>query len=891
MILGQDIRVFVNSDSTNKTVNSKAFILVEQLNAFPVLAFKTATTNLELFDSEWNSKLCEEISTDDIKISVNTVLDDESEAVMQEAFSDSELMQVKIEVSDEVNTYYYILNGYISNVSNSGDKDKVHVSTYTFSPDELVGNGYYITPDYLVEGDGGVLSNGGTIPTPLGTNQTGNSFIKVDSTESVTGTELLGIVNIDNQDHTALTITKSGSLHAYVENTSDSAELYTTKNKPTSSDVGTYDTATIDSKISTVSDEIDSLTVNGYKITDAPVLNANDVSALPITGGTLTGALEVLGSANIITMKNTEEGDSNFISGVGHDGAERWYIGNTYNSNNVFISNDIAENSIELVSDGSIKLSTGELFTFNTDGTFEPASYENFDSRYVPSTATINGYLVNTNPVLVAGDVGTYTKEEINQIIAGETVIGVTSINGKMGDVVLDYDDVNAVSDLCTVNGKLLSSNAVLTFSDVNAVSDVCTVNGKLLSSNAVLTASDVSALPLSGGEIDGNLGVDGFLNVLGTSEFHDQIYRTGPASITMYDGNNILPYSTSTVWCKIMQLYMPQSSATAVLKIYGGEGFNGLPTNNDIQTIVLRTGNATVAVNENGRIGVSLYKTAGDGIGAILDVSVVESSDSTYDVYAQINAYTSNGFCELLVSNNVQNISFPRELYGDDGTVAPDTNMTTTIYHTGYWSDDNPTMTVQDLYANGDGRFTNLNIANNVATPTISIGNMNSLPSLIIGDSDTGFGNGGDGILLMFANAVNVMTAQSSVVEFHIPLATDGTLEGWGGVFDDGQRVYSPINPPPASSTTTAALGTNGWWKDNSTGRITQWGYSAVGGSGHVIYFPVAFPSACVNVQCTHQRGGAASNCSSVSGYTTTTATIDDDNSAGAVFWFAIGY
>lgn len=373
----------------------------------------------------------------------------------------------------------------------------------------------------------------------------------------------------------------------------------------------------------------------------------------------------------------------------------------------------------------------------------------------------------------------------------------------------------------------------------------VTSVNGE--TGDVELTAEDVSALPISGGEIDGNLSVIGALDISGGSTFREAIYRTRNSSITTYDGDNIIPYSTKTVWCRIMQLYMPQSASTAVLKIYGGEGFNGLPTNNDIQTIVLRTGNASVAVNENGRIGVSLYKTSGDGIGAISNVHVVESSDSTYDVYAQINAYTANGFGELLVSSSVKNVLFPRELYGDDGTVAPDTNMTTTIYHTGYWSDDNPTMTVQDLYANGDGRFTNINAANNISTPNLSVGRMDGGCSLVMGDSDTGFGNGGDGILLMFANAVNVMTAQSSVVEFHIPLATDGTLEGWGGVFDDGQRVYSPINPPPASSTTSAALGTNGWWKDNSTGMIIQFGTTANVNSE--VFFPIAFPTLCTSV------------------------------------------
>lgn len=866
MILGQDIRVFVNADSTNKTVNSKAFILVEQLNAFPVLAFKTATTNLETFDSEWNSKLCEEISTEDIKISVNTILDDESEAVMQEAFSDSDLIQVKIEVSDEVNTYYYILNGYISNVSNSGDKDKVHVSTYTFSPDELVGNGYYVTPDYLVEGDGGVLSNGGTIPTPLGTNQTGNSFIKIDSTESVTGTDLLGIVNIDNQDHTALTITKSGSLHAYVENTSNSAELYTTKNKPTSSDVGTYDSATIDSKISTVSDEIDSLTVNGYKITDAPVLNANDVSALPITGGTLTGALEVLGSANIITMKNTEEGDSNFISGVGHDGAERWYIGNTKSSDNVFISNDIAENSIELVSDGSIKLSTGQIFTFNTDGTFEPASYENLDSRYVPSTATINGYLVNTNPVLVAGDVNAYTKEEVNQIIAGETTIGVTSINGEMGDVVLDYDDVNAVSDLCTINGKLLSSNAVLTFSDVNAVSDACTVNGKLLSSNAVLTASDVSALPISGGTLTGLLTVPD-INVA------DAISTPTINTTRINSEGGVVEFGlgfqeTSDSYIDVHTTYPEIDFDYRIRFFNAGNEIDFLYSNGAYANI--NTGNLLL----HGQF--SLYgvprDTSGNGL---------------------IENYDNNG--KLAFNYGYYGDSFNTNFYDANGVWE---SSPLNIDRTGHASFSN-NITCSWIYANsanGAGAF-----ASQYSTDAPFINQFSSTSTSeyhpLWKQRDTQNGRCWSGGMLITAESFDIQYIDYQGNQQLFSFGADGTLNvpsgiySNAGVYDRGNLVYSPWNPPPASSTTSAALGTNGWWKDNSTGRITQWGSVSGTGNGVVINFPIAFTSACVNLQLTHAESTQVSSSPEVETLATTYATMNVANNAYKTYWTAIGY
>lgn len=787
MILGQDIRVFVNSDSTNKTVNSKAFILVEQLNAFPVLAFKTATTNLETFDSEWNSKLCEEISTDDIKISVNTVLDDESEAVMQEAFSDSELMQVKIEVSDEVNTYYYILNGYISNVSNSGDKDKVHISTYTFSPDELVGNGYYVTPDYLVEGDGGVLSNGGTIPTPLGTNQTGNSFIKIDSTESVTGTELLGIVNIDNQDHTALTITKSGSLHAYVENTSDSAELYTTKNKPTSSDVGTYSSTEIDTKLAAITpdsldvyttEQVDSFTVNGYSISKSPVLNSSDIGTYD--------------SDTIDTKLSTINGTINSLQINGKD----------------------------VVDD--------PVLTFS-------------DVKAVQDTATINGYKVNTNPVLVAGDVNAYTKEEVNQIIAGETTIGVTSINGEMGDVVLDYDDVNAVSDLCTINGKLLSSNAVLTFSDVNAASDACTVNGKLLSSNPVLTASDVSALSLSGGQVNGGISV-------------------------VKDNAPIVMYNKT----KGEALYLKGSNPDATGRWYVGNGgadsddaaFGNYISGNHL----LLVADGSIQINAGGT-NKALSVTGDTTLHNFLKVegSCWLENQNYINTGNDRGSNPGHGMWNSLDSSGILGCAYG--YYGDAWQIH--------FYDTaGAWK-SNP------ISIASDGQVT---CNASLLTSHIQVNAMDSTVSLVIGDSDTGFGNGGDGVLLMFANAAKVANIQSNGATFYTPIYSTG-------VYDNNQRVYSPINPPPASSTTTSALGTNGWWKDNSTGMITQWGYCPqVGSSTVTVAFPIAFPTTCASVLATKVSAGSEHDMT-VNSVTSTTFGIYTNDGYSPGYWIAIGY
>lgn len=74
--------------------------------------------------------------------------------------------------------------------------------------------------------------------------------------------------------------------------------------------------------------------------------------------------------------------------------------------------------------------------------------------------------------------------------------------------------------------------------------------------------------------------------------------------------------------------------------------------------------------------------------------------------------------------------------------------------------------------------------------------------------------------------------------------LDNNGNLFVPGGVYDNGQHVYSPNNPQPVPKN-TAFLGSNGWERDADTGIITQWG-SFVSGStnNETRSFPIPFPN-----------------------------------------------
>lgn len=91
-----------------------------------------------------------------------------------------------------------------------------------------------------------------------------------------------------------------------------------------------------------------------------------------------------------------------------------------------------------------------------------------------------------------------------------------------------------------------------------------------------------------------------------------------------------------------------------------------------------------------------------------------------------------------------------------------------------------------------------------------------------------------------------------------------------------------------------TAGLGANGWFKDISTGLITQWGVIAPGWAGFAnVTFPIAFPRACVNVQVTitGDGGDSAVNFSAVKKGTVTRTGAAIGFDKGGSYWMATGY
>lgn len=123
-----------------------------------------------------------------------------------------------------------------------------------------------------------------------------------------------------------------------------------------------------------------------------------------------------------------------------------------------------------------------------------------------------------------------------------------------------------------------------------------------------------------------------------------------------------------------------------------------------------------------------------------------------------------------------------------------------------------------------------------------------------------------------------------------------NGDVSG-NGIYDYGQRVYSPNNPPPATDLSgyqranTASLANPGWFKDTNTGLITQWGWKdGVGGPNCLVNLPIAFPSDISSVQVTYQSVGGREYSPSVHNQGLSSFQVDCDNDGNAIYWVAIG-
>ncbi|EBM2570456.1 phage tail protein [Salmonella enterica] len=232
--------------------------------------------------------------------------------------------------------------------------------------------------------------------------------------------------------------------------------------------------------------------------------------------------------------------------------------------------------------------------------------------------------------------------------------------------------------------------------------------------------------------------------------------------------------------WFKIATVVMPQATSTAVIKLYGGAGFNvGLFEQAAISELVLRAGNGSPV-----GITATLWRRSPTSAN---EVAWVNTSGDTYDIYINIgqHAYWLIAQYDYTGNANVTLHSTP-----EYSSVQPG-NSTSGQTYTLFNSLMKPTA----------GDVGALPITGGQLNGPLGIGTDNALGgnSIVLGDNDTGFKQDGDGILGIYANNARVGYIDNSGLHLSVDVLTNGGIRA-----GDGKRLSLTSNN---NSTMTATF------------------------------------------------------------------------------------
>ncbi|MGX5067366.1 hypothetical protein [Enterobacter ludwigii] len=493
--LGNLTTVWINTDTTNVDPNSRTFVQVENLSAFPSFSESTSVSTVETYNSTYTSKVAGDSSYGDMTIQVNYVPGEN--AVLDSAVDSQQLVQVKVEMLDEgsndTTVNYVLYNGYLSSVSDTSDMDQVVTRSYVFTPENQVSAG--ILDESVVElyrGDWGVGSNGNEFPSYQG--RDGNSFVKIAAANAPTGVDMLGITNLDGSNGTQLVMNKTGTPVLNIRNFSSASngawyKIYTSADKPTLTELGAAAATDLSNYVPITR------TVNGKALTANITLVAADISdvysktyidsnvvpkVFQLNGHALSGTALNLVAADILDVYSQTQ------------------------VNNTFVAKTVTVNGLPLSS--NITLTAAQL----TD----MASLAFSNSTYVPKTFLINNKpLSGTNIQLVAADISdVYSRTESNGLFA----LRITTINGYAlnSNVTLNYNDVGTYSKAqidakdaalqANIDTKVTITQDLLTINNVEDTLELDMSDGKRVF-KATLTAAvtQLSVINASGSNLN----------------------------------------------------------------------------------------------------------------------------------------------------------------------------------------------------------------------------------------------------------------------------------------------------------------------------------------------------------------------------------------------------
>ncbi|EAM2598364.1 prophage tail fiber N-terminal domain-containing protein [Salmonella enterica] len=186
--------------------------------------------------------------------------------------------------------------------------------------------------------------------------------------------------------------------------------------------------------------------------------------------------------------------------------------------------------------------------------------------------------------------------------------------------------------------------------------------------------------------------------------------------------------------WFKIATVFMPQATSTAVIKLYGGSGFNvGSFEQAAISELVLRAGNGYPV-----GITATLWRRSP---AAANEIAWINTSGDSYDIYINIGRYAYGLIAQYDCTSNAGVILHTSPEFSETKPANATNGQTYTLFNS--------------LMKPTAGDVEALSVSGGRLNGPLGIGTDNALGgnSIVFGDNDTGLKQNGDGILDIFAN------------------------------------------------------------------------------------------------------------------------------------------
>lgn len=368
---------------------------------------------------------------------------------------------------------------------------------------------------------------------------------------------------------------------------------------------------------------------------------ANQRFAQLTANNTFRGVNNFVGGCNIINdysaliLKNASDVTGLYLIGRKADGTNKFYLG-TDTSDSVFILHNYITSTTLSLSDVISASNTVKI-----TGQVQPSDWTNIDSRYIPAATLNNLAKINVPNTFV----------NVQTIVSDNEGLVLRNLTQGQPQYIRGVDTANASRWWLGVG---------------TANSNVVTLSNSFSGTQISLEPTLVS--------MNKNLYINGQVQPQNWTNIDERYYNKSSA-----DNRYLRVRSTGFnqnyggKWAKIATVAMPQGTATAVIELFGGAGFNYGMSDQACKTeIVLRTGNG----NPKG-LNVVAWKNSPNGV--VDQIGYVNTSGDNYDIYCNAGGYQNATTARVQSSANatVQLFETP-----ETSDTAPDGYVAGTIAH-----------------------------------------------------------------------------------------------------------------------------------------------------------------------------------------------------------------